>query len=126
MSFEEKEEIKDGYFYTEFKKENYKWNDGIEDINIVFAKNNPVTDYLGRKRLDSELKLELIIRNDIENNVAKITNIRFEDSKLSNFENIICMDRFEAFLMNLYLNKTNIEIDVDDEMDIENFVGNDY
>ena len=126
MSFEEKEEIKDGYFYIEFKKENYKWNDGIEDINIIFAKNHPTKDYLGRNRIDSKFKLELRIRNDIENNVAKITNIRFEDSKLSNFENIICMDRFEAFLMNLYLNKTTIEIDVDDEMDIENFVGNDY
>ena len=73
---------------------------------------------------ENKLELTLSVWKDKEN--AIITNIRFEDAKLDDLKSLRNMSDFEAFLANIYLNETKVEIDLETEDDIDTYVGGDY
>ncbi|MBU2701114.1 hypothetical protein Ga0466249_002225 [Sporomusaceae bacterium BoRhaA] len=119
MDYDEWQNLDDGHFFAEINNEDdgsFRW------ITIVMAQKEQKKSYgYSSSRGDDEKKINmrLMVYKD---EPASIVGVEFEGVKLDDISAIRKMSDFEALLLNLYLNKTKVEIDIDED-DIETYVG---
>jgi hypothetical protein len=118
MDYDEWQNLDGGHFFAEINNEDdgsFRW------ITIVMAQKEQKKSYgYSSSRGDDEKKINmrLMVYKD---EPASIVGVEFEGVKLDDLSAIRKMSDFEALLLNLYLNKTKVEIDIDED-DIETYV----
>lgn len=121
MDYDEYRDLEDGHFYVDWEEE----QDGsFRHLKLIMAQEQQdkssglySSNYSGSE--DKKLELRLCSYKDKN---ASISSVRFEGKKLNDLSTLRRISDFEALLMNLYLNKTEVEIDIEDEDDIETYV----
>lgn len=121
MDYDDWRDLDEGRFYVNFDDD----DDGgsFRHITLVMAQETQkrISSYSYSGNDTKKLKLRLMIYKN-EGNIASISSIEFEDKKLSDLNQLRYMSNFEAMLVNLYFNKTKVEVDIDDEDDIDNYI----
>lgn len=117
MDYDDWRELEDGHFQVEwdeeedgsFRRLNLTLSQEIQEKNETWG---GTRYYRGSK----EKKLEMHL-SSYKDEAASIYMVKFEDKDLSDVSVLRNMSSFEALMMNLYLNKTKVEIDVEDDID---------
>lgn len=120
-------ELDDGYFHVVWDEEETDY--GSKHMTIIFSQHKQKRNraiYSNYYTGDKENKLEITLSIWKDEKDARITSIKFEDAKLDDLKSLRNMSDFEAFLANIYLNETKVEIDLETEDDIDTYVGGEY
>ena len=124
---EEAQELDEGHFKVYWGEDDDR--EGFVWYYICFAMKEQCERgssyrYSSSLRGDNYKKIFLKLMK-YEDNDPTILSAEFEGKDLSKMDTLKNMSDFEAFIMNLVLNDTKIEIDID-ENDIDTYVGGDY
>ena len=127
IDYEEAQELDEGHFRVYWEedddRDNFVW------YTICFSMKEQAersSSYGYRSYLtgDNEKKIKLRLLKYKENDTT-ISSAEFEGKDISKMDTLRNMSNFEAFIMNLVLNKTQVEIDITED-DIDTYVGGEY
>lgn len=117
MDDEEKGEL-DNNFYVSFDDEQ---SDSLfKCINIVLSRKEIKRNYYSEK--EDSLRIKLMAYKD---DPLKIISVTWEGKDLSKLDELKCMTNYESFIASLYFNRTEIEMDIDED-DVDTSLGLDY
>lgn len=127
LEYDELDGLDEGHFHVVWDNEDTEYRS--KHITIIFShKEQKIRRgiYSNHYEGDSEKKLELCLSRWKDEETANISRITFEEAKLNDLKTLRNMSNFEAFLANLYLNKTTVELDIESEDDVDTYVGGEY
>lgn len=107
----------DNEFYVSFDEDSE--DDLFKHMTIHFALEKPNGRY---SHDESYLEMRLMKYKD---EAYSITSVRYEGRDLSKLNELRYMSDFESFIASLYFNKTEIEMDIDED-DVDTSLGLDY
>lgn len=127
LEYDDLDGLDEGHFHVVWDNEETEYSSKY--IKIILSHNEQKKSmglYSNHYSGSNEKKLELYLSRWKDELTANILSVTFEDAKLDDLKSLRNMSDFEAFLANLYLNNTTIELDIESEDDIDSYVGGEY
>ena len=117
MADDEKGEL-DNSFYVSF--DDTRSDSLFKIIDIVFSRKEIKRGYYSD--IEDSLKINIMAYRE---DPFKIVSAKWEGKDLSKLDELKCMTNFESFIASLYFNRTEIEMDIDED-DVDTSLGLDY
>ena len=121
MDYDDWRELEDGHFQVEWDEEE---KSSFRTLKLILSQEPQKKErswgssyYTG----SDDKKLELYMTS-FKDEAASIYHVKFEGKDLKDISVLRNMNSFEALMMNLYLNETKVELDIEDEDDIDTYV----
>ncbi|MDU6361587.1 MAG: hypothetical protein E6590_16775 [Clostridiales bacterium] len=119
LDYDDLQELDSGHFYIDWQEEDdgsFTW------YTITFALQQQKKHSYSSSSKDKKIEMRLLKYKD---NMPEIKFASFEGEDLHDMSKLRKVSEFEELIMNLLLNETKINMDIDED-DIDTYVGGDY